>query len=54
MKQITVMVTLSYPDPSMEPVVEDVAEQVEAVLNRAMEKHQFHGCSQIEAEGEED
>lgn len=56
MTQVTVMVTLTYPDPAQPPDTEWVEAEIERLLVSQMESRNeaFKGCSQIEAEVEED
>lgn len=55
MTTITVMVTLTYPDPDQPPDLEEIEALVENYLNwEGLEKGKFKGCSQIEAEVEHD
>jgi hypothetical protein len=55
MNQVTVMVTLNYPDPAQPPDLEYLEADIERVLISEMENRSgaFRGCSQIEAEVEE-
>lgn len=56
MTQVTVMVTLNYPDPAQPPDREWLGAEIERLLVSQMESRNvaFKGCSQIEAEAEED
>ncbi len=54
MTDITVMVTLKYPDPDLQPDPEEVGARVEEFLIEKLEHGRFPGCSQIEAEAEEE
>lgn len=55
MTQVTVMVTLTYPGNAPDPIEQEMlGEQVEALLVKELERGNFPGCSQIEAEAEED
>lgn len=56
MTQVTVMVTLTFPDPAQPPDKEWLEAEIERELVSQMESRNlaFKGCSQIEAEVEED
>lgn len=56
MNQVTVMVTLTFPDPNQPPDKEWLEAEIERELVSQMESRNlaFKGCSQIEAEIEED
>lgn len=51
MNSVTVMVTLNYPGEV--PFAEDVADDIERLLDSAREEGEFTGCSHLSAEGEE-
>lgn len=56
MIQVTVMVTLNFPDPAQPPDLEEIEAGIEEILCVEMERRNavFKGCSQIEAEAEHD
>lgn len=56
MTQVTVMVTLTYPDHSQPPDLDYIEAGIEEILCVEMERRNevFKGCSQIEAEVEND
>lgn len=50
MLEVTVQVTLKYPDPDQPPNLEQIEQTVEMMLINSMDSGVFPGCSQIEAE----